>query len=264
MPSFASRCVLQPMQGCSAWPCCPPRLSIRSIPPCPLCRQVLPDLSEERWQYAGTEIFKETGETARVWEWDLTGGSARGGAGSKCTRFVHAAGRPECMGPPSRQGMLVIGYKTLALHQLSGAGHRIQHAPTSRNCLSACPPSGTPNHRGRRQRDEVPVLRHPRRRAAAPVDDGHQPVLGWAGRGLEPFQLSWNDPAGWKQAATSAAMIVCGLHRTPMACPELDTPACRAAHAVPVQAGTRTSTLPRTMTTSQGRLQTKHSSCPTE
>ena len=44
-----------------------------SLPPCLGPWQVLPDLSEERWQYAGTEIFKETGETARVWEWDLTG-----------------------------------------------------------------------------------------------------------------------------------------------------------------------------------------------
>lgn len=64
---------------------CPARLTCRHLP-CtslpPLClplppEQVLPDLSEERWVYAGTEVFKETGDSAHVWEWDLTGALMR-------------------------------------------------------------------------------------------------------------------------------------------------------------------------------------------
>ncbi|PSC69765.1 Counting factor associated D [Micractinium conductrix] len=37
---------------------------------------VLPDISGEleRWVYAGTEVFKETGDSAHVYEWDLTEG----------------------------------------------------------------------------------------------------------------------------------------------------------------------------------------------
>ncbi|EFN58071.1 hypothetical protein CHLNCDRAFT_142355 [Chlorella variabilis] len=42
--------------------------------PAKLLHFLLPDLSEERWQYVGTEVFKDTGDSARVYEWDLTAG----------------------------------------------------------------------------------------------------------------------------------------------------------------------------------------------
>ena len=34
---------------------------------------VLPNLSEKRWRYKGTEEYERTGADAHVWEWDLTG-----------------------------------------------------------------------------------------------------------------------------------------------------------------------------------------------
>ena len=35
---------------------------------------VLPDLSEDRWQYKGSERYSRTGDDVDVWEWDLTEG----------------------------------------------------------------------------------------------------------------------------------------------------------------------------------------------
>jgi cathepsin L len=37
---------------------------------------ILPDLSEFRWTFKGTETHKESGEKANLWEWDLTEGEA--------------------------------------------------------------------------------------------------------------------------------------------------------------------------------------------
>lgn len=44
-------------------------------PACLACAQVLPDIAGEpdRWLYVGTEVFKETGDSAHVYEWTLTG-----------------------------------------------------------------------------------------------------------------------------------------------------------------------------------------------
>ncbi|KAI3428334.1 hypothetical protein D9Q98_006714 [Chlorella vulgaris] len=42
--------------------------------PAKLLQFLLPDLSEDRWAYLGTEVFKESGDTARVYQWDLSAG----------------------------------------------------------------------------------------------------------------------------------------------------------------------------------------------
>lgn len=150
------------------------------IPPSP--PQVLPDLSEERWQYAGTEIFKETGETARVWEWDLTGGWRVGRGGAVAGAAQHAFGRLSTVAPQLSAG---VGLSA----EQRGTWHAPMRLPPTR-LPGLAPPTCCCTQpvwllcRGRGQRDEVPLLRHTGRRAAAPVDDGHQPVLGYACRGV--------------------------------------------------------------------------------
>lgn len=68
-----------------------------------------------------------------------------------------------------------------------------------------------PACRGRRERDEVPLLRHPRRRAPAPVDAGHQPVLGWVGSRVDGGDAT-HAPHPHPPASPRAALLRCGTH----------------------------------------------------
>lgn len=52
----------------------PPTSSNDDDPPQSKLGFVLPDLSEERWEYKGREAYDRTGGSADVWRWDLTEG----------------------------------------------------------------------------------------------------------------------------------------------------------------------------------------------
>ena len=122
----ATHCL--PALPCPALPCLPARL------------QLLPDLSEERWQYVGTEVFKETGDSAHVYEWDLTGGclvgrlEGHGGFGGGTL--------PACTSGNSwvggwREGGLLLCICSaggLALHE-QWSPRTLPHLPASACCL---------------------------------------------------------------------------------------------------------------------------------